>query len=410
MMFKTLTHASELLTGAGIRKKEGKRIEECDLGRIADGAMVIQINPYKEKIIWVGPTKNLPKRYLKTAKINLKNKRAIIPGLVDCHTHLVFAGNRAQEFADRCAGKTYEAIAKQGGGILSTVQATRAASYKDLEKLAIPRIKESYAFGVRTLEIKSGYGLSFESEIKILKVIQTLKKRFPEMTIQATFLGAHAFPPEQLRQEYLNEILNVMLPEVSKKKLAEACDVFIDKDYFTREEGQAILERSKSLGLKTKIHADELFNTESAALASEMHALSADHLLKISDNGIKKISESNTVAVLLPGTAFYLKTAQAPARKLLDSGATVALATDFNPGTCMSLSLPAIMTLAALYLGMSRAEIFGAVTYNGVKALGLHLNKGTLECGMDADYTILPFSKFEEIYYRFAWSPLTTQA
>ena len=194
-----------------------------------------------------------------------------------------------------------------------------------------------------------------------------------------------------------------MLPEVARRKLADTCDVFIDEGYYTLDEGRKILEKARKLGLKTKVHADELGNTESAAMAAAIGALSADHLLKISDNGMRKLAASQTVAVLLPGTAFYLKAAHAPARKLIDAGACVALSTDFNPGTSMCLSLPVILTIAALYLGMSRSELFAAVTYNAAKALDLHGRKGTLEAGMDSDVVVLPFARFEEVYYRFAW-------
>jgi imidazolonepropionase len=397
-----LTHASEVLTGRGIRAKDGRHIQEDDLGRIPDGAVVYRD---RGKVLWVGPTSELPKRYLKLKARNLRGKHAVIPGLVDCHNHLVFAGDRSDEFAARCGGATYQEIAAKGGGIVSTVRATREASIEELEKLAIGRLREASSYGVRTFEAKSGYGLSLESELKLLKVIPRLRKKFPELTITSTFLGAHAFPQDRTRPEYMKDLLDKMLPEVARLKLADTCDVFIDDGYYTLEQGKQILEKARKLGFKLKVHADELGNTESAAMAAELGALSADHLLKISDAGVKKLASSQTVAVLLPGTAFYLKAAHAPARKLLDAGACVAVSTDFNPGTSMCLSLPAILTISALYLGMSRSELFAAVTYNGAKALGLEDRKGTLEAGMDADVVVLPFGRFEEMYYRFAWAP-----
>jgi imidazolonepropionase len=400
-MYRVITHASEILTGSGIREKDGRKPLEEDLGRIVDGALV-----YREggKIEWVGPTAELPKKYRRLRARNLKNCHAVVPGFVDCHTHLVFAGDRSDEFAARCGGATYQDIAAKGGGIVATVRATREASAKELERLAIERVREAESYGVRTLEIKSGYGLSTESELKILEVIPKLRKRFPHLTFTSTFLGAHAFPKDRAREEYMTELLEKMLPQVKRRKLADSCDVFIDEGYYTLDEGRRILEKAKSLGLKIKVHADELGNTESAALAADLGALSADHLLRVSDHGVRKLAASDTVAVLLPGTAFYLKADHAPARKLLDAGACVALSTDFNPGTSMCLSLPAILTIAALYLGMTRAELFAAITYNGAKALGLQKRKGTLERGMDADIAVLPFPRFEEIYYRFAWS------
>ena len=401
-VLKAIVHASELLTGAGIRARDGRRVREEDIGRIEDGAVV-----YAEggKILWVGATSKLPSKYARVRKRDLKRKHAVVAGFVDCHTHLVFAGDRSDEFAARCGGATYEEIAARGGGIVSTVSATRKASLSELERLAVARLKEARDYGIRTLEIKSGYGLSTEAELKVLEVVPRLRKKFPDMTLVSTFLGAHAFPKDMSRAEYLRELKEVMLPEVVRRKLATACDVFIDQGYYTLEEGREILARASELGLKTKVHADELVNTESAALAAELGSLSADHLLRISDAGIQKLAASQTVAVLLPGTAFYLKAAHAPARKLIDQGACVALSTDFNPGTSMTLNLPAIMTIAALYLGMTRAEILAAVTYNGAKALGLQSSKGTLESGKDADFTVLPFARFEETYYRFAWRP-----
>jgi imidazolonepropionase len=352
--------------------------------------------------LWVGKTADLPKKYKRAKTKNLRGQSAVVPGFVDCHNHLIFAGDRANEFAARCAGATYEEIASKGGGIVKTVSATRAATKAELLKTAIARVKKSQSYGVRTLEIKSGYGLDDASELKVLEVARELKKRFPQMTFSITYLGAHAFPKEISREQYLKQMIETTLPKVAKEKLADSCDVFIDKGYFTVEEARKLLTTAKKLGLKTKIHADELGNTESAALAADLGSLSADHLLRISDNGISKLARSQTVAVLLPGTAFYLKAEYAPARKLIDGGACVALSTDFNPGTCVTLNLPAIMTIAALYMKMSKAEIFSAVTYGAAKALGLESRKGTIEVGKDSDLYVLPYKRFEEVYYNFA--------
>lgn len=409
-MFRAVIHASEVLTGHGVRKKDGRRIVEDDLGRIPDGAVVYRVKKVRgkeipDRIEWVGPTDQLPRRFSRTRARDLKGQFAVIPGMIDCHTHLIFAGDRSEEFALRCGGVTYDEIAKKGGGILTTVRATRSASVAELERLAIARIEEMASYGVRTIEIKSGYGLSLESEIKILEVIPRLKKRFPQLTLTATFLGAHAYPVDQDRSDYLNEICKKMLPQVARRKLADSCDVFVDQGYFSIEEARRILKRARQLGLKTKVHADELVNTGATQFAAKIKALSADHLLQISDEGIQKIARSNTVAVLLPGTAFYLKAKHAPARRLIDAGAAVAISTDFNPGTSMCLSLPAVLTIAALYLGMTRSELFASVTYSSAKALGIENRKGTIECGMDADFVVLPFRRFEELYYRFAWSP-----
>jgi imidazolonepropionase len=398
-MIKAAIHASEVLTGEGVRAKDGRRVIDSDLGRIEDGAIVHD----GKKILWVGATRSLPKKYKKVRTENLKGQKSIVPGFVDCHTHLVFAGDRAGEFARRCGGATYDEIAREGGGIAASVSATRKATKAELLRLAIERVEKARSYGVRTLEVKSGYGLEFDAEIKVLEVAKALKKKFPDMTFATTFLGAHAFPKEKTSEQYMKILTDKMLPEVARRKLADACDIFVDAGYFNVEQARELLTRAKKHGMKIKIHADEMGNTESAALAAELGCLSADHLLKISDRGIAALAKSDTVAVLLPGTAFYLKEPHAPARKLIDQGACVALSTDFNPGTCMTLNLPAIMTIAALYLRMSRAEIFAAVTYNAAKALGLQGSKGTLTEGMDADFVALPVQRFEEIYYRFAW-------
>jgi len=407
--YRALIHASEVWTGLGIRQKDGRRPKEEDLGIIPDGAIVYSLKKIGKKtiphrIVWVGPTNELPKKYSKISKKNLGRKQAIVPGLIDCHTHLVFAGDRSEEFALRCGGATYQEIAEKGGGIQTTVDSTRSASIDQLEKLAHARVEEAASYGIKTLEIKSGYGLNHESEIRVLQVIQRLQKKYPEMTFVSTYLGAHSVPKEKSKESYIDEMLGLTMPLIAKKKLASFCDVFIDEGYYSREEGRKILARARELGFNLKVHADELGNTESASLAAHLAAHSADHLLKISDDGIRTLAESETVGVLLPGTAFYLKAEHAPARKLIDAGACIALATDFNPGTCMTLNLPAILTIAALYLKMTRAEIFAAITYNAAKAVGLEDRKGTLEPGRDADFTVLPFARFEECYYRFAWS------
>jgi imidazolonepropionase len=393
------THASEILTGEGIRRNEGRHPQEEDLGRILDGAVAFD----QKKVLWVGETSKLPKRYLKYKAKSLRGQKCVIPGLIDCHTHLIFAGDRADEFSDRCAGATYEEIAARGGGILKTVEATRRTSEKELLNLALVRTKEIERRGVRTIEVKTGYGLDQETELKCLRVARELKRRCPHLTFHITYLGAHAIPKGRTSRDYLNEMEQVTLPLIAKQKLADSIDIFVDRGYFSTSEAKQFLIRAKELEFPIRIHADELVCTHSAELAAEIGALSADHLLQISERGIQMLAKSQTTAVLLPGTAFFLKTAQAPARKLLEAGARVALSTDFNPGSSMTLSLPLIMTFGALSLGMSRSEIFAAVTYNAACALGLQAKKGTIAPGMSSDIVAHPFQKFEEIYYRFGW-------
>jgi imidazolonepropionase len=404
-----LTHASELLTGEGVRRKDGRRPREEDLGRIEDGAVVFETRKVGKtevpgEVLWTGPSSKLPRKHLRDPRTDLGGARAVMPGMIDCHTHLVFAGDRSAEFAARCGGTTYAEIASKGGGILTTVRATREASAKELEELAAARLAEMAGYGVRTVEIKSGYGLATESELKMLAVIPALRKRFPQLTLRATFMGAHAIPADLGADAYVDVVLEEMLPQVAKLGAADSCDIFVDSGYFSVAQAERVLREARKLGLSLKVHAEELGNTGSASLAARLRALSADHLLKINDKGVRDLAMSDTVAVLLPGSAFYLKEPHAPARKLIEAGAAVALATDFNPGTCVCLSLPTIMTIAALYLGMTRAELFAAVTYNAAKALGLQDTKGTLEPGKPGDPIVLPFARFEDLYYRFAWA------
>jgi imidazolonepropionase len=392
-------HASFVYTGTPIRKKQGRHLVASDLGAIADGAVVCD----SDRILWVGPTEQIPREFRKIQAEDLGQKRAIMPGLIDSHTHLVFAGSRAEEFARRCAGTTYQEIAAEGGGILTTVRATREASVSELFELALKRALIAYRFGVRTLECKSGYGLDHESELKQLKVVEHLKDALPQMNFVSTYLGAHALPQGRSRTDYVDEIVRKTLPAVAQKKLAAYCDVFVDEGYFTIVEAERILRAAKKAGLRTKIHADELGNTESAALAAKLGADSADHLLKISEAGIRTLAKSNTVATLLPGTALYLKEKFAPARALLDAGARVAIATDFNPGSSYTLNLPLMMNLSALYMQMNVAEIFAGVTYSAAASLGIEDRKGTLAAGYDSDFVVLPYDRFEEMYYRMGW-------
>jgi imidazolonepropionase len=392
-------HASFVYTGEGIMLKSGRHLQPDDVAAIEDGAVVFN----SKKIIWVGKTADLPNKYKKVKTTNLRRKKAIMPGLIDSHTHLVFAGSRAHEFASRCAGASYQEIANEGGGILTTVKATREATVEQLFESALKRALIAYRFGVRTIECKSGYGLDHETEIKCLTVVQHLKKALPQMTFVSTYLGAHAIPHDQKRSHYIDQMLHQTLPMVASKNLADFCDVFIDDGYYTLAEGERILRTAKKMGLKLKVHADELSNTESTRLACKLDAHSADHLLKISDKGIQALVKSNTIATLLPGTAFYLKESHAPARKILDAGGRVAIATDFNPGSSYSLNLPLMLNLSALYLQMNLAEIFAAVTWNAAASLDLCQTKGAVVPGYDSDFVVLPYDRFEEMYYRMGW-------
>ncbi len=319
--------------------------------------------------------------------------RYVTPGLVDPHTHAVFAGNRVQEFLSRARGERYT-----GGGILVTVAATREASEEELVALARPRLRQMLAQGVTTVEIKSGYGLTTADELKMLRAIRRLQDEVP-MTIVPTFMGAHAFPPEIPREEYLRLLVEEMIPVVAKEGLARFCDVFCDRGFYSVEEARRILLAAKEHGLGLKIHADELAHVGAAELAGELSATSAEHLLHISEEGISALARSGTVAVLLPGTAFVLDEPYPPARKLIEAGVPVALGTDFNPGSCPLASLPFVMSLAVLKLKMSAEEVLTSVTLHAAAALGLAHELGSIEPGKWADLVIWEAESFEEIPY-----------
>lgn len=319
--------------------------------------------------------------------------RCVTPGLVDPHTHAVFAGNRVLEFLARARGEKYT-----GGGILLTVHATRQASVAELVSLAKPRLLGMLAQGVTTVEIKSGYGLTWADERKILLAIRKLAEELP-LTLVPTFMGAHAFPPEVPRGEYVRLLVEEMIPAVAGAGLARFCDVFCDRGFFTVEEARRILLSAGHHGLGLKIHADELGYVGAAELAAELKAISAEHLLHVSPAGIRALAKSGTVAVLLPGTAFVLEEPYPPARRLIEAGVPVALGTDFNPGSCPLASLPFVVTLAVLKLKMTPEEALTAVTLNAAAALGLGGELGSIEPGKRADLVVWDAETFAAIPY-----------
>lgn len=319
--------------------------------------------------------------------------RLVTSGLIDPHTHAVFGGNRLQEFLARARGEKYT-----GSGILTTVAATRAASEEELVELAKPRLLRMLGQGVTTAEIKSGYGLTLEDELKMLRAIRRLSEELP-MTLVPTFLGAHAFPPELSREQYLDILVGEMIPNVAKEGLARFCDVFCDRGFYTVEEARRILTAARAFGLGLKIHADEFSYVGAAELAGELSTTSADHLLHVSEAGIAALARAGTVAVLLPGTAFVLDEPYPPARKLIEAGVPVALGTDFNPGSCPLASLPWVMSLAVLKLKMTPEEVLSAVTLNAAAALGLAWELGSVEPGKRADLVVWDAKTWAEIPY-----------
>ncbi|HEX6067054.1 MAG TPA: imidazolonepropionase [Longimicrobiales bacterium] len=331
----------------------------------------------------------------------------LTPGFVDSHTHAVFAGWRAAEFEMRARGLDYMEIARRGGGINASVADVRRRSEDELVELALPRLYEMVRHGTTTVEIKSGYGLTTEDELKMLRVIRSLQERVP-LRVVPTFLGAHDVPLEyrDRRDKYVDLLVNEMLPAVAAERLAVFCDVFMEPGAFTAVETRRILTAAREHGFLLKLHADEFENSGAAELAVELGAVSADHLGAISDAGIAALAKSDTVATLLPATLFSLgKTRYAPARQLLDAGATVALATDYNPGTAPSPSMPLILTMACAQMRMTPLEGITAATAGGARAIR-QLEVGVIEAGAHADVVLWRVADYREIPYRFGTPPV----
>jgi imidazolonepropionase len=338
---------------------------------------------------WVGPERELPVEYRGAERLDADG-RLVIPGLVDCHTHLAFAGWRANEFQQRLEGKSYLDIARAGGGIMATVAATREASEEKLVRRASRFLAEMLSLGITTVECKSGYGLDEDTELKLLRVYRRLAQSQP-VRLVATFLGAHVVPPEfrNSRSQYLALLTDRLLPRIAHERLAECCDVFVEESAFSIEEARRILLQAREAGLCLKLHADQLTAGGGAELAAELGALSADHLEFVSDHGIQALAEAGVVAVGLPLASLYLRQPFLPARRLVGAGVPVAIASDFNPGSAPSYHLPAALTLACLQLGMTPAEALKGATLYGARAVGRESSVGSLEPGKAADFAVI---------------------
>jgi len=375
-------HATQLITCAGAPRR-GKDQGSIDV--MADGAVA----SHRGQIVYVGPSRDLAAHVIPgpdTRTIDARGK-SVIPGFVDAHTHAMFAGDRRDELRRRLAGVSYSQIAAEGGGIVSTVSATRAASEDDLVAHTRVRLDEMLACGTTTCEIKSGYGLTVESELKMLRAVAALASRHP-LDIVATFLGAHEVPFEfrGRRDAYVDVVINEMIPAVASEGLAQWCDVFCETGVFTPEESTRILEAGAGAGLQPRIHADELAASGGSIVASRVGARSADHLIFVAPDGIAAMAEADVTATLLPNAAFYLKLGRfAPARELIAAGVPVALATDVNPGGGFSPSIPFAMTLACFAMGMTFEEALVAATINGAWSLDRADRVGSLEPGKQMD-------------------------
>jgi imidazolonepropionase len=389
-----LTNIGQLLTMEADGPRRGSEMNTLPL--IKDAALGIRDG----KVVFAG--KGIDAADLKAQHVINCEGKLVTPGLVDPHTHLVFGGSREHELALKQQGVPYLEILKKGGGILSTVEATRKASEEELYTKAAFHLNRMLSYGSTTIEAKSGYGLDRETELKQLRVAKRLNQNH-KMDIVLTFLGAHAIPTsyQNRSDDFLEEML-ALLSEISEEDLAEFVDIFTETGVFTVEQSRMYLQKAKDKGFDLKIHADEIDPLGGTELAAELGAVSADHLVGASDEGIKQLANSHTIAVLLPGTTFYLgKTDTARARKMIESGAAVSLATDFNPGSSPTENLQFIMTLAALHLKMTPAEIWNAVTVNAAYAINRGASAGQLVVGRDADVVIWDAPNYMYLPYHY---------
>ncbi len=396
-------NASQVVTCSGFKAKQGQ--EMSDLAIVENGAVIIEAG----KIKAVGKSSELLSGFdTHGFEVIDATGKAVLPGFVDSHTHFVFGGYRPDEFAWRLRGDSYMDIMNRGGGIANSVQATRNASREELMAVGMKRLDSMLSFGVTTVEGKSGYGLDMETEVKQLEVMKALGESHP-MDIVSTFLGAHATPPEfKGRVDDFIDLVMDMLPEIAQQKLADFCDVFCEKNVFSVEQSRKLLSRAKALGFKLKIHADEIVQFGGSELAAELGAVSADHLLQASDQGIKDMARAGVVTTLLPGTAFSLKEDYARGRYMIDQGCAVALATDFNPGSCFSESIPLITALATLYMNLSPEEAITALTINGAAAIDRAQSIGSIDAGKQGDLVILEFPSYRFIPYHVGVNTVET--
>jgi imidazolonepropionase len=388
-------HASELVTLSGPKRpRVGGELSE--LGIIRDGGMLVRDG----KIERVGPSDEIEQN-VSDAEVVDAGGRVVMPGFVDAHTHLVFAGNRLDDFERRARGETYEQISKAGGGICSTVEKTRAASEHDLLAQAKKHANWFLRCGTTTAEAKSGYGLTVEDELKILRVMRRLKDEVP-LEIVPTFLGAHAVPRELSPDEYLEVVVTEMLPRVTAEKLAEFCDIFCERGYFDIDRSRKILSAAKKLGLSLRGHVDQLTNSGGAKLMAEMGATTADHLEQTDEQGIAALKKANVQPVLLPGSVYALGSSRYPrAREMIEAGLAVVLATDFNPGSSPTPSMPMVLSLACTQMKMSPAEAITASTVNAAYSVKLGNKVASLEPGKLANFVIFDCQDYRELAYWF---------
>ncbi|HEV2490917.1 MAG TPA: imidazolonepropionase [Candidatus Acidoferrales bacterium] len=393
-----LSGCSELVTLRGPAPRRGSALAE--LGIIRDGALLVR----NGRIAAVGPRRRIEglREARRARKLDVGG-RVVLPGFVDSHTHLIFAGSRANEYEMRIAGASYEEIARAGGGIVSSVRNLRRASSAELKSRALANLADFAAHGTTTIEAKSGYGLDWASERKTLLLLGELSREQP-VDIARTFLGAHVVPPEfrGRTDDYVEMVCRKWIPQVAAENLAEFCDVFCDRGAFTLAQTRKILTAARACGLRLRIHAEQLARTGAARLAVELHAASADHLERVTHADIRALAKSDVTCTMLPGCCFHLGLAHyGPARRLIEAGAIVGLATDFNPGTSPTLSMPVILSLACTQMRMAPAEAIAVATINAAYSLGRHDRIGSLEVGKFADLAVFDLASYREIPYYF---------
>ena len=387
-----IKNLSEVITCHGTRAKKGKAMQ--DVGRLTGVEILIQDG----KILAIAPRADLEATYdLAQAEVLDAKGHSVLPGFIDSHTHLVWGGERAEEFSWRLSGMDYMEIMNRGGGIASTVEKTRSASIEALIEAAGKRLDSMLRMGVTTVEAKSGYGLNLETECKQLIAAEKLNKIHP-VDLVLTYMAAHALPKEMKKEDYISSIIED-LAEIRRTTDADFFDVFCEKNVFELADTKKLLEAATSHGFSLKIHADEIVPLGGAELAVAMKATSADHLLQVTEDGVRALAEGETIATLLPGTAFSLQTNYAPARRLIENGCAVALASDLNPGSCHSESIPLIIALACLQMGMTIEEVVTALTINAAAAVNRLDTIGSLAVGKQADLILLDAPSYFQLIY-----------
>jgi len=395
---KIYKNLSQILTLESAHAKDGRNLIPDDLSLIENASVVFDEN----EILWVGETIDLPMKYLMSENIFDLNDHCLTPELVDCHTHLVFGGDRSKEYSMRLNGADYQEIASSGGGIIATMNATKKSNFNTLYNQAVKRIERIHSYGIGTIEIKSGYGLNFEEERELSLIIDKLKKHFvSKVQIKNTYMAAHAVPESfKNSADYIENMVIPLMKELSALEIIDAVDIFHEEGYFNESDVKLLFTEAQKLHLPVKTHSDEFKDNGGAALACSFNALSCDHLLMTGESGIKALSESQTVATLLPGTGFFLGKKQANARKLLDAGVKVAIGSDYNPGSCHFDNLLLIAQISAPTLNMNQAELWSSITLNSSHALGI-LDQGAIIKGMKPRFSLFKCKSIDQITYKW---------